>query len=192
MWHPVEPASDVPIYRDLRLAVIENGQVHALVLPCRCSGQSWVDADTKRRVEVYPTHWQEWADSSPAGSRIFPLRIPPGPHPSLDRRISSRTAVAIRNLSPGRRTCPDIRVTMLPSPAGWSWAPVARAMPLTSVPKGTALIPKPRAPWAWRSKRLARRSSSRTGPTRRSGGEANHRAGESRRSATRIDCVKAY
>jgi hypothetical protein len=72
MWHPVGPASDVPTDRDLRLAVIENGQVHALVFPCRCSGQSWVDANTKRPVEVYPTHWQEWADSSPASSQSSP------------------------------------------------------------------------------------------------------------------------
>jgi hypothetical protein len=37
--------------RDLRLAVIEgNGAVHA----------SWIDANLRRSVEVYPTHWQGW------------------------------------------------------------------------------------------------------------------------------------
>jgi hypothetical protein len=31
---------------------------------------------------------------------------------------------------------------MVPLPAGWSWAPVARAMPLTSFLKGTAFDPE--------------------------------------------------
>ena len=72
MWHPIDPDSDVPTVRDLRLAVVDKGEVHALIFPCRRSGQSWVDANTKRRVEVYPTHWQEWADSSPASSQSSP------------------------------------------------------------------------------------------------------------------------
>ena len=72
MWYPIDPASDVPTDRDLRLAVVDKGEVHALIFPCRRSGQSWVDANTKRRVEVYPTHWQEWPDSNPAGSEVKP------------------------------------------------------------------------------------------------------------------------
>jgi hypothetical protein len=61
MWHPIKHPSHVPNNRDVRLAVIDaNGRVHALAFPCRRSGLEWVDAKSGRRVEVNPTHWQEW------------------------------------------------------------------------------------------------------------------------------------
>ena len=66
MWHHVNSAADIPTDRDLRLAVIEgNGSVHALVFPCRRVDDAWVDARLGRRVEVYPTHWEEWAKDEP-------------------------------------------------------------------------------------------------------------------------------
>ena len=56
-WNPY----DVPADRDVRLAVINGGgTVHSLVFPCRRVGNSWVDTKSRRSVEVYPTHWQEW------------------------------------------------------------------------------------------------------------------------------------
>lgn len=60
MWQPV--TQDIPLDRDLRLAVIEGEEVHALVFPCRRKGDAWVEAATGRRVEVYPTHYQDWSD----------------------------------------------------------------------------------------------------------------------------------
>lgn len=60
MWHSVRSLSDIPKDRDVRLAVIEQGDVHALVFPCRRTGNSFVDAKTKRVVDLNPTHWQEW------------------------------------------------------------------------------------------------------------------------------------
>jgi len=61
MWHAVNTPSDVPVDRDVRLAVIDaKGTVHALVFPCRRADHSWIDAKSRRPVEVYPTHWQEW------------------------------------------------------------------------------------------------------------------------------------
>ena len=58
----ISPA-DVPKDRDVRLAVIDaSGMVHSLVFPCRRVGDSWVDTKLQRRVEVYPTHWQEWTE----------------------------------------------------------------------------------------------------------------------------------
>jgi len=61
MW---EPISTAPFDRDLELAVIERGEVHALVFPCRRILSGWVNAETKQRIEVYPTHWREWRKNS--------------------------------------------------------------------------------------------------------------------------------
>jgi hypothetical protein len=61
MWKSVHSLNDVPKERDLRIGVLDNGTVHALVFPCRLRGQVWVDAKTGRQVEVSPTHWQEWS-----------------------------------------------------------------------------------------------------------------------------------
>ncbi len=62
MWNAIRSPAEVPNDRDLRLAVLEQEKVHALAFPCRLRDGSWVDAKTGRRVEVYPTHWQEWQE----------------------------------------------------------------------------------------------------------------------------------
>jgi len=63
MWNEVNTPDDVPNDRDVRLAVIDaKGTVHALVFPCRREGKSWIDSKLRRPVEVYPTHWREWAE----------------------------------------------------------------------------------------------------------------------------------
>lgn len=54
------PASTAPFDRDLELAVIDEFGVHALVFPCRRILGGWVRAETRERIEVYPTHWREW------------------------------------------------------------------------------------------------------------------------------------
>lgn len=41
---------------------MQMGEVHALVFPVRKSETGWVDASTKKRVDVQPTHWRKWAD----------------------------------------------------------------------------------------------------------------------------------
>lgn len=65
MWHPIISITEVPADRDLRLAVLEGGTVHALVFACRREGEKWVDAKTGRQVEVYPSHWDDWDDTAP-------------------------------------------------------------------------------------------------------------------------------
>jgi hypothetical protein len=55
-----QPASTAPFDRDLELAVVSLGEWHALVFPCRRVLDGWIDAETKKRVEVYPTHWRAW------------------------------------------------------------------------------------------------------------------------------------
>jgi len=61
MWHAMKVPAEVPADTDARLAVIDAaGTVQALVFPCRREGNAWIDAKSRRSVEVYPTHWQEW------------------------------------------------------------------------------------------------------------------------------------
>jgi hypothetical protein len=49
-WQPISTA---PYDRDLELAVVSQGEVHALVFPSRRTPVGWVDAETARRIEVY-------------------------------------------------------------------------------------------------------------------------------------------
>ncbi len=56
-WQPIHTA---PFDRDLELALLDRHGVHALVFPCRRTPDSWINAETKQRVDVQPTHWREW------------------------------------------------------------------------------------------------------------------------------------
>jgi hypothetical protein len=56
-WKPVSTA---PFDRDLELAVIDRDGPHALVFPCRPILGSWINTETKERIDVNPTHWREW------------------------------------------------------------------------------------------------------------------------------------
>jgi hypothetical protein len=56
------PVSIAPSDGDLEVCVIENGEVYALVFPCRKHGDAWVDASTKKRIDIQPTHWRLWAE----------------------------------------------------------------------------------------------------------------------------------
>ena len=58
-WRPVTTA---PFDQDLELAVLERGDAHALVFPCRRAEDGWTNAQSGRRVEVNPTHWREWSN----------------------------------------------------------------------------------------------------------------------------------
>ncbi len=57
-WQPIASA---PFDRDLELAVINYDGVHALAFPCRRILRSWMNAETKQRIDVQPTHWRQWA-----------------------------------------------------------------------------------------------------------------------------------
>jgi hypothetical protein len=61
MWHKINSPDDVPEDRDVWLAVIDSSETaHPLIFPCRRAEDSWVDAKLRRRIDVHPTHWQEW------------------------------------------------------------------------------------------------------------------------------------
>jgi hypothetical protein len=57
MWHDVACA---PTDCDLKLAVIDSEGVHALVFACRRVIGGWIDAVSKRRIDIRPTHWRRW------------------------------------------------------------------------------------------------------------------------------------
>lgn len=58
-WLPIAIAPDGT---DLELCVIDQAGVHALVFPCRKRNTAWVDAVTRKRVDIEPTHWRRWND----------------------------------------------------------------------------------------------------------------------------------
>jgi hypothetical protein len=60
MWRPV---SNAPVDRDLELAVIDKDGPHALIFPCRRISAGWMNAETKERIDVRPTHWREWSQA---------------------------------------------------------------------------------------------------------------------------------
>jgi hypothetical protein len=60
-WWPIDTA---PFETDLQLSVIENGEVHSLVFPCRRTEDGWSHGWTQQPVPVRPTHWRSWAEIS--------------------------------------------------------------------------------------------------------------------------------
>lgn len=58
-WQSVLTA---PYDCDLELAVIDRKGEHALMFACRRTEGGWINATTKRRVEVQPTHWRDWCE----------------------------------------------------------------------------------------------------------------------------------
>lgn len=62
VWKPIATA---PYDRDLRLAVLDaGGEAHALVFPCRRVLGGWIKAQTRERLSICPTHWQEWSEGA--------------------------------------------------------------------------------------------------------------------------------
>jgi len=60
VWQPI---SNAPFDRDLELAVLDRDGPHALVFACRRILAGWVNAETKRRTDVRPTHWREYENN---------------------------------------------------------------------------------------------------------------------------------
>jgi hypothetical protein len=58
-WLPVAIA---PSNIDLEVCVMDKHGIHALVFPVRKSGIDLVNASTKKRLDIMPTHWRQWRD----------------------------------------------------------------------------------------------------------------------------------
>ena len=56
-WEPIFTA---PFDHDLELAVADRGEMHSLVFPCRRIPDGWINAETKQRIYIGPTHWRRW------------------------------------------------------------------------------------------------------------------------------------
>ena len=56
------PVSIAPSDADLEVSVMDKRGIHALVFPARKNGTDWVDASTKKRIDIAPTHWRRWTD----------------------------------------------------------------------------------------------------------------------------------
>jgi hypothetical protein len=57
------PVSIAPPDIDLEVCVMDRGGVHALIFPVRRNKTDWVDAKTKKRIDIVPTHWRKWNDN---------------------------------------------------------------------------------------------------------------------------------
>ena len=55
------PVSIAPADADLEVCVMDKKGIHTLLFPVRKSGFDWVDASTKKRVDIAPTHWRVWS-----------------------------------------------------------------------------------------------------------------------------------
>ena len=49
-----------PLERDLEVAVIDEAGIHPIAFPCRYKDAVWVNAVTRKRIEINPTHWRDW------------------------------------------------------------------------------------------------------------------------------------
>lgn len=60
-WPPDKwlPVSIAPADVDLEVCVMDKRGNHALVFPVRKLGTAWVDASTKKRIDIQPTHWRK-------------------------------------------------------------------------------------------------------------------------------------
>jgi hypothetical protein len=56
------PVSIAPPDTDLEVGVMDKDGVHPLIFPVRKSEACWVDASTKKRIDIEPTHWRKWID----------------------------------------------------------------------------------------------------------------------------------
>ena len=71
MWQPINTA---PFDRDLELAVINSGEPHVLVFPCRRILSGWVNAETKSKSKSNRRTGGNGITKSNATS-LFPTRI---------------------------------------------------------------------------------------------------------------------
>jgi hypothetical protein len=85
-WQPI---SSAPFDLDLQLSVIEKGEVHILIFPCRRVQAGWVDSKTVKPVFVRGKEgiWARWKsrlDTGCFGQRELMVRKPRAPSMSKE------------------------------------------------------------------------------------------------------------
>ncbi|HUZ31523.1 MAG TPA: hypothetical protein VMV19_05355 [Xanthobacteraceae bacterium] len=50
----------VPMERDVEVAVIDKAGVHPVEFCCRHNDGVWINASTRKQINIQPTHWREW------------------------------------------------------------------------------------------------------------------------------------
>jgi hypothetical protein len=50
----------VPGERDLEVAVIDEAGVHPIAFRCCYRDGVWINAGTRKPIDIHPTHWREW------------------------------------------------------------------------------------------------------------------------------------
>jgi hypothetical protein len=68
-WQTIASA---PFDRDLEVAVLDGGEMYALVFPCRRVLHGWINAKTAEPALIHPSHWREWKDRKSALSALGP------------------------------------------------------------------------------------------------------------------------
>ncbi|MGN6570593.1 MAG: hypothetical protein ACTHLO_04165 [Pseudolabrys sp.] len=61
MWQVITAA---PADKDVQVAVIDREGEHPLIAPCRRTSDGWIDAVSRRRLDIRPTHWRPWPTES--------------------------------------------------------------------------------------------------------------------------------
>jgi hypothetical protein len=61
-WNLIDTA---PFGRDLELALIDSEGAHSLSFPCRRIEGGWIEAETKKRLYIRPSHWRDWSPRIP-------------------------------------------------------------------------------------------------------------------------------
>jgi hypothetical protein len=57
------PVSIAPSAADLEVCVMDKHGIHKLVFPCHKNEAEWVDASTKKHIDIQPTHWRKWNEN---------------------------------------------------------------------------------------------------------------------------------
>jgi hypothetical protein len=58
-WWPISIA---PHNVDLEVGVVDGDGVHRLVFPVHKYAGRWLDASTRKPVNIEPSHWRDWLD----------------------------------------------------------------------------------------------------------------------------------
>lgn len=68
-------AAVAPFDRDLEIAVIGADGIQPVEFPCQRILHGWVAAESRKLLDVQPTHWRAWTSDSATGAVRTPVRL---------------------------------------------------------------------------------------------------------------------